>query len=533
MIRIVHDNAQGRIEGTADIVRRVRPLVAYREQDLPPIPVQHIINGFMARKRRWGMREDHERLFSHPETRRRLADLGWGAERLTPRRFEAVMRMAGVWDGWTTLISPGGYFGAGLVPHVRRAVELRLGMAVEVVDTRTRPAAQPMDVAPPDLFDFQQEAIDAWFAGGCRGVVDLPPRSGKTHIAINMAIRLGLPTLIVVPTKELVRQTATRFRDHLHPNDVVEVTGGRPNAKKQRRMNHALVWVATPPTAAGPKPKGKGRNQPRPGMQGILSRKVLVIDEFHHSAADTWQDISMASKEAFYRLGLTGTHFRADGKDLAMHAVLSRCVYQRTVEDMVTLGRLVPARIAMVRVLGSTPNVSGHELYAEGIVDHPYRNGLIQVAAQWLMHHGKRCLVLTKHIRHAEQLADMIGPGAVQVDGRDNTVIRGHLNDLAAGKIGCVVGTSVIGEGVDVPAADALIYAAGGRSPVKHKQDYFRVLTASPGKTHGIIIDFADIHDAKLEETAAHRLGMYRSEGAFTCDVIHPDHLPDWIRRAV
>ena len=267
-------------------------------------------------------------------------------------------------------------------------------------------------------------------------------------------------------------------------------------------------------------------------MNGIQSRHVLVIDEFHHSAASTWQDISAAATSAYYRLGLTGTHFRSDGKDLAMHAVLSRCVYRRTVSEMVTLGRLVPAKIAMVRVMGTRSTASGHELYAAGVVDNAYRNGLITVAAQWLIHMGKRVLILTKEVRHAEAIAASI-EGSVQVDGRDNSVVGSALKALGTGRIRCVVGTSVIGEGVDVPAADALIYAAGGRSPVKHKQDYFRVLTASEGKSHGVIVDFADIHHLKLEDASAQRLGLYRSEETFTSEVIDPDQLPAWLQRAV
>jgi superfamily II DNA or RNA helicase len=199
---------------------------------------------------------------------------------------------------------------------------------------------------------------------------------------------------------------------------------------------------------------------------------------------------------------------------------------------MVALGRLVPAKIAMVRVMGAVTHVTGHDLYVDGVVDHAYRNGLIAVAANWLVHLGKRVLVLTKEIRHAEALAAAI-TGAVQVDGRDNSVLSGRLAQLHAGTIRCIVGTSVIGEGVDVPAADALVYAAGGRSPVKHKQDYFRVLTGGlTGKDHGIIVDFADIHHPQLEMASANRLGHYRAEAAFTSEVIDPSDLPTWLQRA-
>lgn len=532
MIKIEVHNAQSRLHASSGVIRQVRPLVAYRDQNLPPAAVQHVINHFMRGKRRWGMVDDHRRIFDDIEARQKLEDLGWGSSRLTPQMFEGVMRMRGVWDGWKSLVSTGGMFGTGLLQHVQRALTLRLHFDVEIDDQRAQPAWQSCGIAEPSLYDYQAEAVDAWVAAGGRGVIDLPPRSGKTRIAVAIAARLGLPMLMVVPRVELVRQTAARFREYFDASDVVEVTGGRPSAKLRRRMNHALVWIATPPTAAGPKPKSK-RAQ-RPGIDGIRSRKVLVIDEFHHSAADTWQAISDAATEAYYRLGLTGTHFRADGKDMAMHAVLSRAVYSRTVAEMVEMGRLAPAKIAMVRVAGDVAGVSGYDLYTAGVTEHPYRNGLIKVAAQWLMHFGKRVLVLTKEVEHSEVLAEMIGPKAQQVDGSTSEDIRKYLNQLAEHEIGCVVGTSVIGEGVDVPAADALIYAVGGKSPVKHKQDYFRVLTATDDKNHGMVLDFADVHHPKLEKAAAHRLGTYRSEGdVFQARVIDANNMVDWIKREV
>lgn len=523
-------NAQARLRADRGLIAQVRPLVAYKAVDLPPVEVQAIIKSFMGRQRTRGAVDDIYRLYNARGDQ--LRDIGWGQDtgKLTPNLWAAVLRNRGVWDGWKSLVSVSGYFGAGLVPHVQRALSLRIGIEPQIEDHREVPSKSGTPSADlPSVFDFQLEAENAWFAAGGQGVVNLPPRSGKTRIAIRIIMRLGLPALVVVPTVGLVAQTVAAFRQFMPDDQVIGVTGGRPSARAQRALNYAMVWVATPPTAAGPKPKNKRTNNVRrPGIQGIASRKVLVIDEFHHAAADTWQDISHAATEAYYRLGLTGTHYRADGKDLAMHAVLSRCVYRRSVTEMVDVGRLVPARVAMVRVDTMPLTVGGREAYGEGVVNCHARNKLIIDAANALSVKGRRVLVLTKEVRHAEVLAEGIN-GAVQVDGRDNSVVQGWLAQLQAGTIRCVVGTSVIGEGVDVPAADALIYAAGGRSRVKVVQDYFRVLTASAGKTHGIVIDFGDAHHPSLLDASAQRLALYRTQEAFTSEVIDATALAAWI----
>lgn len=533
-------NERSRLVASDDIVKAVRPLISYRAQELPPVAVQLVIKAFMKSRRSHGAENDVFRMYGDAETRQKLLDLDWPEERMTPALMKATSLQRGVWDGWRSLVSPGGYFGTGLVRHVERALSLHIGVPVRVDDYRERPQIGMRYAArqPIPLFPFQSEAIEAFFDAGGRGVINIPPRGGKTRIAIEITARLNIPTLVVVPTKNLVSQTVERFRSWLPADQVQGVTGGRPSPRKQRQLNNALVWIATPATAAGPKPAGSNNNVAREGMQGIASRQLLIIDEFHHSAADTWQDISLAARSAYFRLGLTGTHYRADGRDLAMHAVLSSCVYRRSVADMIALGRLVPARIAMVRVTPRPKDtmVGGHDVYPECVIEHPERNRVLVDAAHGLVANGKRVLVMVKEVRHAETLCTLIrdrGINAIAVRGGEGSEeAEQALKDLQTGRVQCVIGTPVIGEGVDVPAADALVYAAGGQSRVKVVQDYFRVLTASPGKTHGIIVDMADQHHPVLVEAAARRLALYRAESAFSAEVINPENLYHWLQAA-
>ena len=62
------------------------------------------------------------------------------------------------------------------------------------------------------LREYQQVALDAWLAGEGnagsgpreRGVLELPTGSGKTVIGIAAMEELGTPTLVVVPTIDLL-----------------------------------------------------------------------------------------------------------------------------------------------------------------------------------------------------------------------------------------------------------------------------------------------------------------------------------------
>src|SRR5689334_6551709 len=62
---------------------------------------------------------------------------------------------------------------------------------------------------------YQREAVDAWLREGSRGVVVLPTGAGKTVVAFDAIARMGVRTLVVVPTIELLRQWRAGLAEHL------------------------------------------------------------------------------------------------------------------------------------------------------------------------------------------------------------------------------------------------------------------------------------------------------------------------------
>ncbi len=68
--------------------------------------------------------------------------------------------------------------------------------------------------SPPDLRSYQRDALHAWQAFGCRGLVALPTGSGKTIVAIAALASVRRPALVVCPTRALLEQwerELTRF----------------------------------------------------------------------------------------------------------------------------------------------------------------------------------------------------------------------------------------------------------------------------------------------------------------------------------
>ena len=512
MTKISVGNVTSTLDTDKATLRTVRHHVAYRQRLMPPIEAQKLIKDFFRKRRRFGS-GDLSRLFADGLVCSQLEELGVTPETLTRGQFESTVRQRGVWDGWVRVLESDGTFPTGLLDHVKRALDLRAGgIVADIEDTRiVPPRGEPwQDI---DLYDYQREAVEAFIAAG-RGVVNLPPRSGKTRIAVAVAAALGVPTLYIAPTVGVVEQTAKVFSTLLPDKATIALHSGlSPSAKNHRKLLAADIIVSTPQTSL---------KIPNPH-----TRLLLIIDEFHHAAAKTWKQASAAVSSAYWRLGLTGTHFRADGKDLEMAGVLGRAIYTRSVGEMVALGRLVPAKIAMLRVAGNL-KATGYDIYKQGVTEHDRRNKALAHAANLLILDCRRVLVLTKEIEHAQRLSRLI-PGSEAVDGRDNDRVTAMLTALGDGSVKAVVGTSVIGEGRDVPAADALVYASGGQSKVKVVQDYFRALTASEGKQTAIVVDIADSHHPTLLDHAARRLQHYRGETAFDADVIEVSDFARWL----
>jgi superfamily II DNA or RNA helicase len=83
-----------------------------------------------------------------------------------------------------------------------------------------------------------------------------------------------------------------------------------------------------------------------------------------------------------------------------------------------------------------------------------------------------------------------------------------------------LIGTSLLGEGVDLPTTDALVYAKGEKAEVTLTQNMFRVATAVSGKKNAILVDFSDRHNKHLLRHSEERLRVYYEESIFSVTVL-------------
>lgn len=150
------------------------------------------------------------------------------------------------------------------------------------------------------LRDYQKEALKAWIAAGRRGVIVLPTGAGKTIVAMAAISHVNAPTIVVVPTIDLLEQWRTNLKKEFRVE--VGAYGGGENCLK-------AITVSTYDSAY--------IRAEELGNRFLLA----VFDEVHHLPAPSYSQIAELFA-APYRMGLTATYVREDeGHRLLPHLV--------------------------------------------------------------------------------------------------------------------------------------------------------------------------------------------------------------------
>ncbi len=164
---------------------------------------------------------------------------------------------------------------------------------------------------PP--YPHQEEALLAWKQANRRGVVVLPTAAGKTYLAQLAIESTPRSTMVVVPTLDLMHQ----WYAHLvaaFPDAEVGLLGGGSRDKTQ-------ILIATYDSAAI-------------NAEALGNRyAAIVFDECHHLPTDFYRIIAECSI-APYRLGLSATPERSDGKHTELNYLIGPEVYRKTAAEL-------------------------------------------------------------------------------------------------------------------------------------------------------------------------------------------------------
>lgn len=338
------------------------------------------------------------------------------------------------------------------------------------------------------LRPYQRAAIDAAYNAinnGCtRPAVLLPTGAGKTvifsHLAAEQHAR-GIRTLVIAHTGELIDQAANKIR--------AVAPGLNVGVVKAERDEHtdADVIVGSVQTLARP--------HRREAVTGV---GLVVVDEAHHAAADTYMDVL----EHFGCLdgrtpcvGFTATLHREKG---GLADIWQDVVYKRDILQMIADRHLVNVRGKAVRVEGLDLDAvrTRHGDLQDGQLAQALdeSNAAAVVADAYAQFATDRPgVVFVPTVETAKTMAKVMearGIRAAAVWGdmpKDDRAAT--LKAYADGEIQVLTNAMLLTEGWDAPWASCAVIARPTKSPGLYVQMVGRVLRPWPGKKDALVLD--------------------------------------------
>lgn len=311
-----------------------------------------------------------------------------------------------------------------------------------------------------------------------RVLIQSPTGSGKTALTAHMlarAVERGKRAWFVVHRVELLRQSARAFAESADL-DVGLIAAGFPSSPA------APVQVCSIQTLTK-------------RLSILHPPDFLVLDEVHHCPSKSWQRVTAACPDA-YHVGLSATPQRLDGQGLG--AFFDALVVGPSTEQLIAQGWLSPYRL----FAPSRPDVSGVHRVA-GDFNKAELSTTMQssaVVGDAISHYqrhtpGARALVFAWSLDASRQIAQQfrdVGVEAAHVDGETPRYERGvAMQRFADGDVRVICNVDLFGEGLDVPALDAVFLLRPTQSLGLYLQQVGRGLRMSPGKSHVTIFDHA------------------------------------------
>jgi superfamily II DNA or RNA helicase len=347
---------------------------------------------------------------------------------------------------------------------------------------------------------YQTEALAAWLGAQGRGVVVLPTGAGKSHVAVMAMADRSRSALVVTPTLDLVRQWY----------DLLRTSFGVPVGVVGGGDHEVLPLTVTTYDSA------------YLHMEHLGARFGLVVfDECHHlpgSAYALGAELCLAP----YRLGLTATPERTDGRDELLSTLIGPVVYRRDISEL--SGRYLAdyetVRLSVELLPEERAEYDAERaIYLEFVRAQGLRMGSPQGFAQFIQRasrtaQGQRALraywrqreltlatpakldcvehLLGRHRQQRTLVFTQDNATAYRVSRRflvpaitHQTRVRERSEVLAgfsSGEYGAVVTSKVLNEGVDVPEASVAIVVSGSGSVREHVQRLGRILRPLDGK---------------------------------------------------
>ncbi|MCC6034553.1 MAG: DEAD/DEAH box helicase [Desulfurococcaceae archaeon] len=411
----------------------------------------------------------------------------------------------------TVLIEIIPYYAYSLIAKLRD-----LGLVIKDLNGLFTP--KPLVIKPElkniSLRNYQEEALQAWIKNNYRGIIALPTGSGKSIIALAAITNIAVRTLIVVYTKE----QSFQWREFLlkYTNIPSNMVGLFYSEEKKLSPITIITYQSG----------FRYINQISPYFE------MIIVDEVHHLPAEKFKYIALHSLARF-RMGLSATPEREDGKHEELFPLMGGVVYYKSPSELVEQGYLAPYQLITIRVKLDKEELLKYkqlrQLYLQyskgknfkevleearkGVLDsiealkiHSELRKLIALSNSKInkaveiaikeYESGNKVIVFTQYIDQAREIAERT-KGLLLIGEMPENERKRVLEVFKQAPRGILVVTTIGDEGIDIPDANVGIIVSGTGSKRQFIQRLGRLLRP---KTKGTCAKLYEIIAEKTSE---------------------------------
>jgi superfamily II DNA or RNA helicase len=389
------------------------------------------------------------------------------------------------------------------------------------------------------LWDFQREAVNAWYNNGGFGIIKSPTGSGKSVVGCDIIKETGLRTLISVHTSDLMinvwfNNLVEQFSEGIKSRIGIKGGGLTKNDRKHMRLSSDCsfeyniskdIVIATAQSVLNNLDK---LNKQRFGL--------FIADETHHYAAEQFKKVA-SNVSAPFRLGLSATLYRTDGTSPMFFGLLGDICYTVGIRDLVEKGILVEPKFETLIVEDNETQMkiakcgykklelsryikkmsSSSEVKKDYIID----------LTKSLHMNRKKFIMYTDFVTPSDgvftrddYVNELKGEG-INVFGVSSELSSNQreklFNDLKVGKLDGLIFGALGSEGVNIPAVDSVIMCNATASPIRFPQRVGRAMRSvrnDPSKKFAYIYEVCLDIDKELQ-WSKDNFYEYRAEGYF------------------
>lgn len=288
---------------------------------------------------------------------------------------------------------------------------------------------------------------------------------GKTFTALHLAKQLGQKTLVITHTTMLRDQWIEEI-EGLYGMPVGVIGSGKFD------IDHAIVV---------------GNVQTVTKCTDKISKEfgTIILDEMHHVAATTFSSI-IDTSHAKYRIGLSGTIVRTDGKH-----VLFRDYFGPEVHQPAQAGTLTPTIHVMKTGVMLQPGATWAQKLNTLLYDEDYQK-FIAAAAKVEIARGHKVLIVAERTEFLENVGELIGSDCVCITGSNSTFDERKelISKVETGEKSAIAGSiQIFSEGISVNILSCVILASPSSNPIRLEQVIGRIMRKHPDKLDPIVLD--------------------------------------------